>query len=102
MVFGGGIIPDDDIALLHDKGLAKIFTPGASLTDIADWVDAHLDGCSPRTSLERSAESGDAGMRRRIAVSSPHDCDGEVASLPHLFRFAPALGYASMHAAGCP
>jgi methylmalonyl-CoA mutase C-terminal domain/subunit len=44
VVFGGGIIPDEDIPLLHDKGLAKIFTPGASLTDIADWVNTHLDG----------------------------------------------------------
>ena len=42
VVFGGGIIPDEDIPLLKEKGLAEIFTPGASLTDIADWVNAHL------------------------------------------------------------
>jgi methylmalonyl-CoA mutase C-terminal domain/subunit len=42
VVFGGGIIPDEDIPVLKEKGLAEIFTPGASLTDIADWVNAHL------------------------------------------------------------
>ena len=42
VVFGGGIIPDEDIAILEEKGLAKIFTPGASLTEIADWVNANL------------------------------------------------------------
>ncbi|MDJ0952565.1 MAG: cobalamin B12-binding domain-containing protein [Acidimicrobiia bacterium] len=38
-VFGGGIIPDEDIAELHDAGLEMIFTPGTPLTDITDWVD---------------------------------------------------------------
>ncbi len=42
VVFGGGIIPDEDIPVLEGKGLAKIFTPGASLTEIADWVDHTL------------------------------------------------------------
>jgi len=37
-VFGGGIIPDDDIPKLEKAGVAKIFTPGASLSDITTWV----------------------------------------------------------------
>ena len=37
-VFGGGIIPDDDIPLLAKKGVAKIFTPGASTDDIVKWM----------------------------------------------------------------
>jgi methylmalonyl-CoA mutase C-terminal domain/subunit len=37
-VFGGGIIPDDDIPKLEASGVAKIFTPGASLGDITTWV----------------------------------------------------------------
>ncbi len=37
-VFGGGIIPDDDIPKLEKEGVAKIFTPGASLSDITSWV----------------------------------------------------------------
>jgi methylmalonyl-CoA mutase C-terminal domain/subunit len=38
VVFGGGIIPDADIAELESMGVAKIFTPGASTQDIAQWV----------------------------------------------------------------
>jgi len=43
VVFGGGIIPDEDIPVLEQRGLAKIFTPGASLSEIADWVHSNLD-----------------------------------------------------------
>jgi methylmalonyl-CoA mutase, C-terminal domain len=42
VVFGGGIIPDADIAELESMGVAKIFTPGAPTTDIAEWVHAAL------------------------------------------------------------
>ncbi len=38
VVFGGGIIPDADIPVLHDMGVEKIFTPGAPTQDIIDWV----------------------------------------------------------------
>ncbi|MCB0271865.1 MAG: cobalamin B12-binding domain-containing protein [Bdellovibrionales bacterium] len=41
-VFGGGIIPDEDIPKLEDAGVAKIFTPGASLKDITDWVASNV------------------------------------------------------------
>jgi methylmalonyl-CoA mutase C-terminal domain/subunit len=37
-VFGGGIIPEEDIGELERLGVAKIFTPGASTQQIADWV----------------------------------------------------------------
>ena len=42
VVFGGGIIPDADIAELERMGVAKIFTPGAATTEIVDWVRATL------------------------------------------------------------
>jgi methylmalonyl-CoA mutase, C-terminal domain len=42
VVFGGGIIPDADIAELERMGVAKIFTPGASTTDIVSWVRSEL------------------------------------------------------------
>ena len=42
VVFGGGIIPDADIPLLQQAGVAKIFTPGATTTDIVDWVRANV------------------------------------------------------------
>ena len=38
VVFGGGIIPDEDIPELERVGVAKIFTPGATTTEIVDWV----------------------------------------------------------------
>jgi methylmalonyl-CoA mutase C-terminal domain/subunit len=41
-VFGGGIIPDDDIPGLKEAGVAEIFTPGVSTDQIVDWVRAHI------------------------------------------------------------
>ena len=38
LVFGGGIIPEADIPLLKEKGVAEIFTPGATTRSIVDWV----------------------------------------------------------------
>ncbi len=37
-VVGGGIIPDQDFQLLYDAGLKAIFTPGATLDSIVDWI----------------------------------------------------------------
>lgn len=42
VVFGGGIIPDEDAPKLAAMGVAKIFKPGASTQDIADWVEREL------------------------------------------------------------
>ncbi len=41
-VIGGGIIPDQDFQLLYDAGLKAIFTPGASLDSIVDWVRTNI------------------------------------------------------------
>lgn len=38
IVFGGGVIPDDDIPGLKAAGLKEIFTPGTSTEDIVGWV----------------------------------------------------------------
>ncbi len=38
VVFGGGIIPDDDAVKLRERGVKQIFTPGASTEDIVKWV----------------------------------------------------------------
>ncbi len=45
-VFGGGIIPDDDIPKLRELGVASIFTPGTSTEDIIGWVGENI---RPRT-----------------------------------------------------
>ena len=38
VVFGGGIIPEGDIPELEKLGVAKVFTPGATTTEIVAWV----------------------------------------------------------------
>ena len=48
VVFGGGIVPEDDIAALRGLGVAAIFTPGAPTSAIVDWVRTHLAGDEPR------------------------------------------------------
>ena len=42
VVFGGGIIPEADIPELERLGVRKIFTPGASMAEIVDWVRANV------------------------------------------------------------
>jgi methylmalonyl-CoA mutase C-terminal domain/subunit len=42
MVFGGGIIPETDVAALQAAGVAAIFTPGATTQDIVAWVREHV------------------------------------------------------------
>ncbi|PRX90023.1 cobalamin B12-binding domain-containing protein [Allonocardiopsis opalescens] len=42
VLFGGGIIPDDDIPALERVGVAKVFTPGAPTSEIVDWVRTHV------------------------------------------------------------
>ncbi|WP_025273466.1 cobalamin B12-binding domain-containing protein [Haloglycomyces albus] len=37
-VFGGGIIPEQDADALEADGVAKIFGPGATTTEIGSWV----------------------------------------------------------------
>jgi methylmalonyl-CoA mutase C-terminal domain/subunit len=41
-VFGGGIIPDDDIPKLKALGVAEIFTPGTPTPQIIEWVRGHV------------------------------------------------------------
>ena len=42
LVFGGGIIPADDVPKLEEAGVERIFTPGASTVDIAAWLHERL------------------------------------------------------------
>jgi methylmalonyl-CoA mutase C-terminal domain/subunit len=47
VVFGGGIIPADDIPLLHEMGVARVFTPGATTQSIVEWVRQSVGGDEP-------------------------------------------------------
>jgi methylmalonyl-CoA mutase C-terminal domain/subunit len=42
IVFGGGIIPKNDIVKLADAGVEKIFTPGATTGEIVAWLNERL------------------------------------------------------------
>lgn len=42
VVFGGGIIPENDTATLEQAGLAAVFGPGTTLTEITEWVAANV------------------------------------------------------------
>ncbi len=48
VVFGGGIIPGDDVAALEAAGVARLFTPGAPLGDITSWLEQTLDARESR------------------------------------------------------
>lgn len=41
-VFGGGIIPEEDIRYLESIGVAKIFLPGAETREIVTWVQENI------------------------------------------------------------
>jgi methylmalonyl-CoA mutase C-terminal domain/subunit len=42
LLFGGGIIPRDDIPRLAEAGIERIFTPGASTGEIVSWLTERL------------------------------------------------------------
>ena len=50
VLFGGGVVPDEDVAALKGSGVAEVFTPGSSLDDIVTWIRAHR----PVRSLENA------------------------------------------------
>jgi methylmalonyl-CoA mutase, C-terminal domain len=42
VLFGGGIIPDEDAQALCKSGVGKVFGPGTLLAEIIDWVATHV------------------------------------------------------------
>ncbi len=42
LVLGGGIIPDEDIPALKDVGIAEVFGPGTTTTDIVSYIKEHV------------------------------------------------------------
>ena len=59
VVFGGGIIPDEDVPVLEEIGVAKVFTPGATTTEITGWVASHF------------AEAAAEALDLRLVASTP-------------------------------
>ena len=48
VVFGGGVIPTDDVTQLQDSGVAHVFTPGTPIGDVVEWVSANVGVASVR------------------------------------------------------
>jgi methylmalonyl-CoA mutase C-terminal domain/subunit len=42
IIFGGGIIPEEDVVRLRAQGVAGVFTPGTTLDTIIQWVHANV------------------------------------------------------------
>jgi methylmalonyl-CoA mutase, C-terminal domain len=42
LVFGGGIVPEEDVERLEAAGVAAVFTPGTTLSEICDWLRTEL------------------------------------------------------------
>jgi methylmalonyl-CoA mutase C-terminal domain/subunit len=48
VLFGGGIVPDSDVAELEGMGVAKVFTPGAAtMEQIVEWVRTNVNAPAP-------------------------------------------------------
>ncbi len=41
-VFGGGIIPQDDVPRLKEKGTSEVFLPGSTTHSIIEWIRANI------------------------------------------------------------
>lgn len=52
-VFGGGIVPEDDVPLLKQAGVKEIFTPGASTRTIVEWIRKNI---KPRAKVMDSTD----------------------------------------------
>jgi methylmalonyl-CoA mutase C-terminal domain/subunit len=48
LVFGGGIVPDEDRAALVELGVGEIFTPGANTADVVGYLRSAIATRGPR------------------------------------------------------
>lgn len=51
VVFGGGIIPEADLPELETIGVAKVFTPGATMDEIVEWVRHNVGSADAQASV---------------------------------------------------
>ena len=47
LLFGGGIIPDQDLPALTEMGVGRVFTPGTTIQDVVAWLQANVSGDRP-------------------------------------------------------
>lgn len=48
LFLAGGVIPDEDIPLLKERGVAEVFTPGSSTSAIIDYIRENVKQESER------------------------------------------------------
>jgi len=51
LLFGGGIIPDEDITKLEKLGIGKLFTPGATTVEIIEYLKSALSSSSKEEAI---------------------------------------------------
>src|SRR6266508_446681 len=79
VVFGGGIIPKDDIPKLQAEGIERIFTPGAATGEIVAWLRERLGG---KVAVKVQVQIGGRGKGGGIAlVGSPEEAEAAAARM---------------------
>ena len=73
IVFGGGIVPKEDIPVLKEQGIAEIFTPGTPMQRIGDWGHENVParGSGGPESPGSSRGSGSPGSSRGSGGPEP-------------------------------
>ncbi len=41
-VFGGGIVPEEDLSTLKEAGVLEVFTPGTTTEQVVEWVRTNI------------------------------------------------------------
>ncbi len=62
VVVVGGIIPEGDIPTLREMGVAEVFTPGAPLPSIGDWLAGCLDEREAGATTGEVSDGGHVGV----------------------------------------
>ena len=66
LVTAGGIIPDEDVPVLQEAGVAAVFGPGTSIGEVADYLRANV---RPRRRVTRSPRPGTGSRPPRARVT---------------------------------
>lgn len=64
LVIGGGVIPDEDVPELKDKGIREVFLPGTSIRSIAEYIRQNVRAEQPAAVLEVPAMRTDGSRKR--------------------------------------
>ena len=65
IVIGGGIIPQDDMKKLEKKGIKKLFGPGATTTEIVQWIRENVERKTQRTRTTKSRKKKKSKRKKR-------------------------------------